>query len=360
MPVTPVKLQIGQTKTFRAVITPSKAADGVLTWSLTNPALGTVTPKPPLEARVTAVQAGSSNLQVHYEDTCSNNNAFYPIITCNPVESVEITNCPEFLGEGETYSMLYQLTPSTGLCDNRVSWSTSDTSILTVLPNGVVTAVGREDQEATITVTTVDGNWKDDCTIKIIFPIKPINDPSILPVQDTWKRLASGTQPLAAITRNSRNVYIELDDLGMGDSIAVFTRDGTLIAGRNPFEFSPAIPPALPIERIPPMTKENGFLPGATLKRTGPLVFPPIVNYNATAPYNTATWKGANLQYSGCGNRVDDSAGDLAGSTVDQKISSYEYFRIDWAPEHLLVFITGNGAFNVKATWDEIKEYPYD
>lgn len=358
MPVVPIKLQIGKTQTFRATIVPGKATDGVLTWSLSDPTLGTVLPKPPLEAKVTATKAGSTNIQARYADMCSDRTALYPLITCSPVEDVEITNCPGYLREGATHYMLYQLTPTTGLCDDRISWSTSDSTILTVLPTGEVKAVGVEDQEATITITTVDGAKKDHCKIKIILPVKPINDPTVLPVPDTWKTYGSGTAPLAAITKNSRNVYIELDDFGMGDSINIFTRDGTLVAGRNPFEFDSGDATK---ERIPPMTKENGFLPGATLKRTGPLVFPPILNYTDTAPYNQATWNGANLRYSGCGNRVSDNAGNtIPGTTVNQKISSYEYFHIDVAPEHLLVFITGNGSFRVKATWDEIKEYPYD
>ena len=87
---------------------------------------------------------------------------------------------------------------------------------------------------------------------------------------------------------------------------------------------------------MPALTEANGFLPGAVYQPTGPLVDPP---FNSVAPYNSAIYKGAHLSYSGDGNPGNWN----------------EYFTIDEAPEHLLVFVTGAGVFDIDATWTKIK-----
>lgn len=141
----------------------------------------------------------------------------------------------------------------------------------------------------------------------------------------------SGAIAFAAITKGSRDVTIQINDHGAPDSIQIFTRDGVQIAGTNPPELMPAF------------TEANGFLPGAVYQPTGPLVNPP---YTIVAPYNQANYNGATISYSGSDN---PGGGNLN-----------EFFSIDEAPEHLLVFVTGSGVFDITGTWTEIKEIPND
>lgn len=360
MPITPIELRLDQTKRFRANILPGRSSDGVVTWSVDEiPAALQLTPRPPLEVDVKATTVGAIlnrifYLRATYVDMCSNKTAIYPIKTCMPVQDVEITNCPGFLKEGSSYKLEYTLTP-TPCCDDRILWTTSDSSILTVTPDGNVIAVGEEHEEATVTITTVDGGKKDHCTIRIIMPVKPIKE---VLENGVTRGFVSGVHCFAAITKNSKNVFIALNDHGGGggDSIQIFTRDGLLVSGRYPWEHNHDTNTMLPL----PMTKENGFLAGATLKTTGPLVFPTLINYSPELPpANVAIWNGATLAYSGCGNNNAD-LGVPEVVIKDTAGQSMEYFAIDQAPEHLLVFITGAGSFSITATWDEIKDYPYD
>lgn len=159
-------------------------------------------------------------------------------------------------------------------------------------------------------------------------PVKRIDQILANGVSDSF---SSGAIPFAAITKGSRNVFIEINDYGAPDSIQIFTRNGLQIAGVDPTE--------VPLDP----SVSNGFLPGAVLDPSGPLVNPP---YDPVAPYNEVAYDGAVFRYSGS----DNPGGG----------NNEEYFFVDEAPEHLLVFVTGSGAFEIKASWDEIMEVPDD
>jgi len=156
--------------------------------------------------------------------------------------------------------------------------------------------------------------------------VKPIDE---ILTNGVPQGFGSGAVAFASITEGSTDVSLHINDLGASDSIQIFTRDGVLIAGINP--------PEVPI----PMTEANGFLPTAVFQPTGPLVNPP---YTDVAPYNQVVYDGATVSYSGSDN---PGGGNLN-----------EYFSIDEAPEDLLVFVTGIGAFNITGSWTEIKKSP--
>lgn len=68
---------------------------------------------------------------------------------------------------GDTYTLLATVTPDTAT-DKSVTWSSSDSSVVTV-NNGVVSAVGAG--IATVTVTTTDGNKTASCTFTVEDPV---------------------------------------------------------------------------------------------------------------------------------------------------------------------------------------------
>jgi len=102
----------------------------------------------------------------------ANNGAFFDNVEVNgigqgsePVTGVAINNCPGSpILEGNTVDLDETISPSNATNQN-VSWSSDDTNVATVDANGVVTATGVG--TATITVTTEDGQYTDDCDITV-------------------------------------------------------------------------------------------------------------------------------------------------------------------------------------------------
>ena len=50
--------------------------------------------------------------------------------------------------------------------DRQVTWSSSDTSVTTVSAHGMVTC--KSEGTATISVTTSDGGFKDECQVRVV------------------------------------------------------------------------------------------------------------------------------------------------------------------------------------------------
>ena len=80
------------------------------------------------------------------------------------VESVSLSQNELTLLEGESASLSYTITPSTASVWD-VTWFSYNTSVATVSSSGVVTAIAAG--TATITVTTMDGFMKADCSVTV-------------------------------------------------------------------------------------------------------------------------------------------------------------------------------------------------
>lgn len=88
------------------------------------------------------------------------------VVVSKPVESVMIFDADTVtnLMIGESQNVLYSVYP-TDAGNQAVTWSSSNESVATVDQNGTITAVG--EGAATITVTTVEGNFKDTMTVDV-------------------------------------------------------------------------------------------------------------------------------------------------------------------------------------------------
>lgn len=93
------------------------------------------------------------------------------------VTGVTFDNCPSSdLTEGTTYQLSASISP-TNATDQSVSWSSSNTSVATVDGNGLVNAIAVG--SVSITVTTTDGGYSDNCVITIVqgssVPVEIVN-----------------------------------------------------------------------------------------------------------------------------------------------------------------------------------------
>lgn len=78
--------------------------------------------------------------------------------------------------QGSTLQLQAVISPFTATNQN-VTWSSSDTSVVSVDANGLMTAVAQG--EATITVTTLDGGFTDQLTVTITVTPQRQADPGV-------------------------------------------------------------------------------------------------------------------------------------------------------------------------------------
>jgi transglutaminase/protease-like cytokinesis protein 3 len=154
----------GEVLKLKATIKPSDATNNEVSWTSSNKSVATVSSS----GVVVAVTVGTAVITVTTDD---GNKMDDCIITVNsegggdiPVSSVELDRNTSTLAPGNVLTLTATIKPSNAT-NKGVSWTSSNTNVVTVSSSGVVMAVA--DGTAVITVTTDDGNKTDDCTITV-------------------------------------------------------------------------------------------------------------------------------------------------------------------------------------------------
>ena len=153
-------LNVGDTNTLTATISPSNATNQSVIWSTNNSSVATVS-----NGVVTAVSTGSAIITVatvdgNYTATCS--------ITVSDrtisVTGVSLsTHSVEMSSIGETYTINYTISP-TNATNKNITWSSSEPTVATIKDN-LITAKG--DGTTIISIRTVDGDFSDTCTVTV-------------------------------------------------------------------------------------------------------------------------------------------------------------------------------------------------
>ena len=143
--------------TLTATVNPEGATDDYITWSTSNEAIATVE-----NGVVTAVAVGTATITVTTEDgnftaTCA------VTVEATPVTGVTLDVAELALEVPATATLTATVAPADAT-DNTVVW-TSDNEAVATVAEGVVTAVAKG--TATITVTTVDGNFTATCVVTV-------------------------------------------------------------------------------------------------------------------------------------------------------------------------------------------------
>ncbi len=186
--VTPgtVTMKKNETKTLTAK-TENGPAGSVVEWKSSNPAVATVS----ANGVVTGVMAGTSVITATYKSGGVTLDVATAAVTVLPTQvSVTIIPPTNLSGSGSNKGSTIQLKAEVkvdGVVKNdaTVTWTSSDTSVATVTPNGLVTVVGSKDQTFTITAKYVylnsDVKGEDTFTRKIIETISGLNGLTTLP-----------------------------------------------------------------------------------------------------------------------------------------------------------------------------------
>lgn len=153
-----ITVEKGNSYTLTATVKPSDAYNKNITWSSDNKSVATVDSS----GKVKALKAGSAKITVTTED-----GKFTASCTVNvnvKVAGVHLNTNYVSLLKGETKQLTATINPSDAT-NKKVTWKSSDTSVVTVDNKGLVTAVGPG--SAAITVTTDDGKKTDECYVDV-------------------------------------------------------------------------------------------------------------------------------------------------------------------------------------------------
>lgn len=141
-----------------ATINPSNASNQTVSWTSSDNSVATVS----ATGLVTGVSFGTANITATTQDGSFTDTKAITVKNI-PVTGVSLPDT------ASVYTGLFlQLTPTispSNASNQNISWSSSNTSIATVSATGVVTGVAAG--TATITVTTEDGGFTDECVITV-------------------------------------------------------------------------------------------------------------------------------------------------------------------------------------------------
>ncbi len=170
---TTLTLTEGESGNLTATITPSNATDKSVTWTSANSAVATVA-----NGKVTAISAGTTTITAKTYNgltaTCAVT-VNKPYVAPTSI-TLDLSNATMLKGESKTLSATVLPADAT---DKSVTWSSSNTNVLQVTANGVITAVNAG--TATVTATTVNG-LKATCQVKVPEPYPTsisLNVPSV-------------------------------------------------------------------------------------------------------------------------------------------------------------------------------------
>ena len=151
-----VDLLVGQTLNLNATVAPVNATCKDIIWSSNNPDYVSVDGS----GKVTALDGGRVTITATTKD-----NAFVASCVINsivPVKDISLGYNEVEAYVGEEFTMYYTFAPENPT-DIEVEWSSSNENVATVSEDGTVKILS--EGEATITVTTNDGGFKDNCII---------------------------------------------------------------------------------------------------------------------------------------------------------------------------------------------------
>ena len=216
---TSITLVEGESQSLTAVISPSNAENQQVRWSSSDASVATVA-----DGKITAIKAGNATITVTTEDggktaTCAVKVTakVYPVIGV----SLDKTTCE--LTVGEEVTLIATVKPDNATNKN-VTWKTSDATIATVV-NGKVTAI--KAGNATITVTTEDGNKTATCEIKVTAKVYPVTGVSL---DKTSCELTEGDELTLTATINPDNATNKNVTWSTSDASVATVADGKITA----------------------------------------------------------------------------------------------------------------------------------
>ena len=160
-----VTLQYGSSTKLTATVKPSNAANKSVTWTSSNTSLVTVDSSGNVKA--VGNKNGSATITVKTKDG-GYSASVKVTVTSIKVTGVKLNKSSLTLLYGKSAKLTATISPSNA-ANKDVTWTSSDTSLVTVDSSGNIKAKSGKIGKAVITVKTKDGGYTAKCTVKI-FP----------------------------------------------------------------------------------------------------------------------------------------------------------------------------------------------
>jgi uncharacterized protein YjdB len=157
-------LTAGSTGSLAAKVEPGEATEQSVTWSSSDPPIATVDST----GVVTAVATGTAIITVRTLDGGYKATCLVTVVAPVAVSGVGLNKSSTSITLGYSEILEATITPSEA-ANQKVTWSSSDPTIVTVSSTGKVIAVALG--TATIMATTVDGSFTAACLVTITAPV---------------------------------------------------------------------------------------------------------------------------------------------------------------------------------------------
>lgn len=215
---TNLELEKGKSEQLDVTINPSDTTENTtVTWESSNTNVATIDSN----GKVTAVGRGNAIITGTLENGMSVETTVNVIV---PITSVTLDRNNISMNKGTTTTLVATINPNDTTEDTTKKWESSNTNVVTVDENGMVTAVGRGSAEVTVTV----GNKKATATIEVLVPITSvqINKDKVEVVKNQTVILSAIINP--SDTTEDTTVTWESDD----PSIATVDENG-VVTGKS-------------------------------------------------------------------------------------------------------------------------------
>ena len=191
------------TETLIATVNPAGASKKTVTWTSSDNSVATVDSN----GKVTAVSVGTATITVTTDD--GGYTATCDVEVYNAVTGVSLNKTSETIDGSSTLDLTATISPLNATNQN-ITWTSSDDNIATVSSTGTYTArvspTGTKSGVVTITVTTEDGNYHAECTVKVR------KNPTLVTTTNNGFASAGGTSITKAIDDEASVTFAGIRD----------------------------------------------------------------------------------------------------------------------------------------------------
>lgn len=204
-----LNLEEGKEETLIVNITPENATDKNVTWISDNKSIATVNS----EGKVTAIKSGTTNIVVKSIDGKHSTKCKIKVIAKTiAIKEISLNKNTLSLVTGSSESLIVSFIPNNAT-NKQVQWSSSNTKVVTVDQKGKVTAISQG--EATVTVSTLDGDIQNSCKVNVSNKIIPVTG------------LELNFRELSMYVNNTETLFVTVYPSNATEQSVIWTSDNT-------------------------------------------------------------------------------------------------------------------------------------